>query len=137
MLSLDFGSAAFFLNTASGAPAPLFDQFFGTIQVLFTNSINITGLSKTILQYASPEILTGTKYRGPEAEVWALGCCLYIMLSGEIPFINPHQAVKAKYNSLKYPVSIECEQLLKRCFEVDPNKRASITELATSSWLRS
>jgi serine/threonine protein kinase len=64
---IDFGSVAFYdsLN-----PRTLqFDRFLGTIQ------------------YASPEILKGLAYSGPQSEVWSLGCCLYIILTGQVYMI--------------------------------------------------
>lgn len=62
---IDFGSVSFFDPTASTH----FERFLGTIQ------------------YASPEILAGKSYHGPSAEVWSLGCCLYIILTGQVFFI--------------------------------------------------
>ncbi|KAJ3197605.1 hypothetical protein HDU67_003695, partial [Dinochytrium kinnereticum] len=48
------------------------------------------GLFLGTLQYAAPEIFEGHRNRGAECEVWSLGCCLYIMLTGEVPFPTPH-----------------------------------------------
>jgi serine/threonine protein kinase len=63
---IDFGSVAFFDPTK----AKQYDRFLGTIQ------------------YAAPEILRGQHYSGPATEVWALGCCLYIILTGQVTPAN-------------------------------------------------
>ncbi|KND03398.1 CAMK/CAMKL/PASK protein kinase [Spizellomyces punctatus DAOM BR117] len=110
---IDFGSAAF-------VPQPtgkLFDRFLGTIQ------------------YASPEILRGEKYRGPEAEIWALGCCLYIMLNGEVPFTTPAQAAQHAYTFPKHRLSPQCMDLLDCMLEKRPSRRASIHDVAAHVWL--
>jgi len=34
----------------------------------------------------SPEIVNKTEYEGKKSDIWALGICLYKMLSGHYPF---------------------------------------------------
>uniref|UniRef100_A0A673HPP2 non-specific serine/threonine protein kinase n=1 Tax=Sinocyclocheilus rhinocerous TaxID=307959 RepID=A0A673HPP2_9TELE len=36
--------------------------------------------------YASPEIVNGRPYRGPEVDSWALGVLLYTLVYGTMPF---------------------------------------------------
>lgn len=36
--------------------------------------------------YASPEIINGTPYRGPEVDCWASGVILYTLVYGSMPF---------------------------------------------------
>ncbi|KAI9088834.1 kinase-like domain-containing protein [Phlyctochytrium arcticum] len=111
---IDFGSAAFIPQQPT---AKLFDRFLGTIQ------------------YASPEILRGEKYRGPEAEIWALGCCLYIMLNGEVPFTTPQQAAHHAYSFPKHRISLECLDLLDTMLEKKPSRRGTIHDVANHPWL--
>ncbi|KAI8825061.1 kinase-like domain-containing protein [Fimicolochytrium jonesii] len=111
---IDFGSAAFIPPPAG----KLFDRFLGTIQ------------------YASPEILRGEKYRGPEAEIWALGCCLYIMLNGEVPFTTPAQAAEHAYTFPKHRLSPSCIDLLDSMLAKKSSRRATVNEVASHPWLQ-
>ncbi|KAJ3187335.1 hypothetical protein HDU85_006623 [Gaertneriomyces sp. JEL0708] len=111
---VDFGSAAYIPQLPGGK---LFDRFLGTIQ------------------YAAPEILRGEKYRGPEAEIWALGCCLYIMLNGEVPFSTPAQAAQQPYSEPKHSLSAECRELLDAMLEKKASVRATILDVASHPWL--
>ncbi|KAJ3176841.1 hypothetical protein HDU87_004772 [Geranomyces variabilis] len=111
---VDFGSAAFIPQPPAGK---LFDRFLGTIQ------------------YASPEILRGEKYRGPEAEVWALGCCLYIMLNGGVPFTTPQQAATQAYTFPKQGLSRECLDLLDAMLNKKASRRPSVMEVVNHPWL--
>ncbi|KAJ1532397.1 hypothetical protein HK096_006998 [Nowakowskiella sp. JEL0078] len=109
---IDFGSVG--LIPQGGK---LFDRFLGT------------------LQYASPEILRGEKYKGPEAEIWALGCCLYIMLTGEVPFDHFDQQVCGRYNKPKCFLSRDCQSLIDAMLKVDIQERATIQDILKHSWL--
>ena len=86
-------------------------------------------------QYASPEILQQKQYRGPEAEMWALGCCLYIILTGLVPFSSAAQAIRSRYSSPNRPLSPSCIDLLDRMLEKDPRQRITIQELQRHPWL--
>ncbi|KAG6835678.1 hypothetical protein H0H93_015823 [Arthromyces matolae] len=43
--------------------------------------------------YASPEMLEGKKYQGPEVDVWSLGIILYTLLTGTLPFDDDDESV--------------------------------------------
>lgn len=38
--------------------------------------------------YSSPELLAGSKYIGPEVDIWACGVILYAMVSGHMPWLG-------------------------------------------------
>ncbi|KAJ3108439.1 hypothetical protein HDU97_001146 [Phlyctochytrium planicorne] len=91
------------------------------------------------LQYAAPEIFEGHRQRGSECEVWSLGCCLYIMLTGEVPFPTPHdvrfsqpQPFRPNVGSLSRP----CTDLMHWMLEKDPRKRAGVNDILSHAWLR-
>ncbi|KAJ3081010.1 hypothetical protein HK102_002639, partial [Quaeritorhiza haematococci] len=116
---IDFGSAAFVPAGAEG----VFDRFLGT------------------LQYAPPEILQGNSYRGPEADIWALGCCLYIMLCGRFPYETPAHVIHSPFTlppgaTGKQDLSIECIDLLRWMLEKKPERRASIGDVWWHPWVR-
>lgn len=78
-------------------------------------------------------------YQAPVAEVWALGVLLSYLLTGTSPF--PTDADKMA-GSIRYDpamarqLSGECMHLMKRCLQVDPEMRATITEVKNHPWLR-
>lgn len=40
--------------------------------------------------YASPEVVSGKAYAGPEVDVWSCGVILYALLCGSLPFDDEH-----------------------------------------------
>ncbi|KAJ3067380.1 hypothetical protein HK102_007429 [Quaeritorhiza haematococci] len=112
---IDFGSVGVVEGEESGGKG--FDRFLGT------------------LQYASPEILQGNHYRGPEADIWALGCLLYIMLAGESPFPNPSSAILSAFERPTQTVSEDCLDLLRWMLEKRPGDRASIADIWWHPWV--
>jgi PAS domain-containing serine/threonine kinase len=111
---IDFGSAAFFDPTGKKN----FNVFLGT------------------KQYASPEILMRQEYRGPEADVWALGCCLYIILTATIPFACLEDAMLRPFikpNRYLHPL---CLDLLQRMLEKNPSKRATLKDIHRHPWVQ-
>lgn len=53
--------------------------------------------------YASPEIVNGRPYRGPEVDTWSLGVLLYTLVHGTMPFdgLN-HKALVQQISSGNY-----------------------------------
>jgi serine/threonine protein kinase len=74
-------------------------------------------------------------YAGPQADVWALGCCLYILLTGVVPFPNANQAINSNYIYPPKPISDYCFDLLNRMLEKCPNKRATLKEILQHPWI--
>jgi serine/threonine protein kinase len=51
-----------------------------------SNASQFQNASFGSLHYASPEIVQGTEYVGPEVDVWSLGVVLYALSTGTLPF---------------------------------------------------
>ncbi|KAI8052432.1 kinase-like domain-containing protein [Syncephalis plumigaleata] len=84
--------------------------------------------------YASPEMLRGVPYVGPE-----LGVILYAMLTGRLPFPAKDgkqlcaQVSLGKFNIPDY-ISTSAADLLTRMLHVDPYKRATMPEILQHPW---
>ncbi|KAJ1340513.1 hypothetical protein BSLG_004898 [Batrachochytrium salamandrivorans] len=112
---IDFGSAAVEPND----PQFLFDRFQGTIQ------------------YASPEILRGEKYRGRPTDIWALGILLYTILFGEVPFASSEQAKTLNFKLPRFPSSAECMDLLSWILQKHASRRPTADQILRHKWFSS
>lgn len=62
----------------------LLHTFCGSV-LLKNNALKIDYNLRSPL-YASPEIINGTPYKGPEVDCWSLGILLYTLVYGSMPF---------------------------------------------------
>jgi len=96
--------------------------------------------------YDAPEILTAdAEHRyGPEVDMWSLGCVLYVMLSGFMPFYgNSMSEVRAKTCRAEFPtddaewkaMSDDAKALICGLLVVDPAKRFTAEDVAAAPWL--
>jgi serine/threonine protein kinase len=90
--------------------------------------------------YASPEIVQGVKYVGPEVDIWSLGVILFAMLTGTLPFEDEQlKGLYAKICSGNYQapsyLSPEARDLLKIMLTVDPKQRATMKDIKFSAWV--
>lgn len=90
--------------------------------------------------YASPEIVQGVKYVGPEVDIWSLGVILFAMLTGTLPFEDEQlKGLYAKICAGNYQVpsylSAEARDLLKIMLTVDPKQRATMKDIKFSAWV--
>ncbi|KAJ3261647.1 hypothetical protein HDU77_000761 [Chytriomyces hyalinus] len=93
--------------------------------------------------YASPEIVRKEMYRGPEAEMWALGVLLYTMVVGGSPF---HSDAEILEGTVMMPRGFHlesdkdyhggCRHLIQRLLDCDPETRITIEEVLEHSWLK-
>ncbi|XP_013778973.1 testis-specific serine/threonine-protein kinase 1-like, partial [Limulus polyphemus] len=105
-------------------------------------------LSKTYCgsaAYAAPEVLQGVPYNPKMYDVWSLGCILFIMLTGTMPFddSNIKKMVKTQlHKRVRLPAGIafiltkECEELLHHILQPDVTKRATVDQVLRHSWLQ-
>jgi len=83
--------------------------------------------------FASPEIILGIKYTGPQVDVWSTGVVLYLMVTGKYPFENVGEVLTSSYAE-PANISHECRDLIKSLLVVDPTKRASLKQVMQHPW---
>ncbi|XP_033338624.2 nuak family kinase 1 isoform X1 [Megalopta genalis] len=89
--------------------------------------------------YASPEIVKGTPYHGPEVDCWSLGVLLYTLVYGAMPFDGSNfkllvkQISQSNYFEPKKPSP--ASPLIKDMLTVTPGKRADIERICTHWWV--
>ncbi|CAD5219082.1 unnamed protein product [Bursaphelenchus okinawaensis] len=89
--------------------------------------------------YASPEIINGTPYKGPEVDCWSLGILLYTLVYGTMPFDGQdfnrmvRQIKRGTYYEPETPSS--ASMLIRNMLRVNPDRRADIDEIASHWWL--
>ena len=96
-------------------------------------------------EYFAPEVIN--KSYGPQADVWALGCVLYELLTGRQAFpVQEGDTEKTFYTrilagkiDMTAPVwkkiTPEAKELLGHMLEVDPTKRWSASECLLHRWI--
>ncbi|KAG5464650.1 hypothetical protein LSCM4_00090 [Leishmania orientalis] len=91
--------------------------------------------------YASPEVVSGRLYGGPETDVWSCGVVLYAMLCGTLPFDDNNIAIlfkkiQAADYAIPSHVSLPAQDLLHRVLVVNPLERATMEQVMQHPWLR-
>lgn len=89
--------------------------------------------------YASPEIVNGLPYYGPEVDCWSLGVVLYTLVYGTMPFDGSNfkklrtQITTGDYYEPDKPS--EAAGLIRHLLTVNPAKRATITDILSHWWV--
>jgi len=84
--------------------------------------------------FASPEIILGIKYTGPQVDVWSTGVVLYLMVTGRYPFENVGEVLQSTYKELPDTISQECKDLIRSMLVVAPEQRATLAEVKKHAW---
>jgi serine/threonine protein kinase len=94
--------------------------------------------------YSAPEILLNQGSYSKKVDVWSTGICLYVMLSGTLPFSGTNhefvQRVAAGWYSFGFDpwnnVSEAAKDLIRRMINVDPQKRFNVVQVLNHEWLQ-
>ncbi|SAM84858.1 related to serine/threonine protein kinase [Ustilago bromivora] len=89
--------------------------------------------------YASPEIVSGKRYKGTASDIWSCGIILFALLCGRLPFDDPNiQQLLGKVRAGKFvmPEWLEpaSKDLIWRMLEVDPEKRIKMVDIMRHPW---
>lgn len=95
--------------------------------------------------YMSPEVIRGgSTGRHGAVDIWSLGCVVLEMATGRRPWASMDNEWAIMYHIAqgdppqlpsKEQLSETGIEFLKKCFDRDPNKRASAAELLQHEWL--
>jgi serine/threonine protein kinase len=92
--------------------------------------------------YLAPEVILRDKTANlANADVWACGVVLYIMLVGKYPFVGGTDYIQVCKNivtlnfDIPHTLTPSAKDLLQKMFEKDHNKRQSIEELKNHPWV--
>jgi len=91
--------------------------------------------------YASPEVVSGKAYVGPEVDVWSCGVVLYALLCGSLPFDDenvPNLFRKIKHGNFTLPghLSAEAKDLIVQMLVVDPTRRITFSQIRRHNWFQ-
>jgi 3-phosphoinositide dependent protein kinase-1 len=106
---------------------------FGTSKILSSEDDGCSNLFVGMAQYVSPELLT-EKHACKSSDLWALGCIIYQLLSGKVPFRggNEYQTFK-KISALDYTIPEGFPEtgrdLVQKLLLLDPNARLGSDQL--------
>ncbi|CAD8169670.1 unnamed protein product [Paramecium octaurelia] len=88
--------------------------------------------------YVAPEVLKGVY--SETCDEWSLGCIMYVLLFGEPPFSgqNIHQLeqqINKPNLSFRLSISAECQDLITKLLEPNPNKRITCLQALKHQWM--
>ncbi|KAF2011521.1 kinase-like protein [Aaosphaeria arxii CBS 175.79] len=145
VLLCDFGMADFFVSDQRDGPEPHSTGDNQNIGPADT-STSIQGS----LQYAAPELFgaTGSVF-SPAADIWAFGVVVYALLTARLPFnegLDAKTIVRIQKGEWDAEAVRQAEalqdggveeamELLTGCLTVDPDKRWTINDVLSCSWL--
>jgi len=117
---MDFGIARSLADKSAPDPVPAFDASVQPAVPAFARTQTVAGTP----QYMAPELEQGLV--SPQGDVYALGVCLYELLTGRVPFANTAQKLAlqlAPVSSLNPAVPPGIDEVLLAALQPDPAKR--------------
>ncbi len=97
------------------------------------------------LKYLAPEILLGTnRTPSPALDIWSMGCILFALISGKLPFEGLKGEVREKIINGQYDFtqqtlkdySPEVIDLIKKMLNTNFKNRISMAEILLHPWMK-
>jgi len=110
---IDFGCAAFYDHAVDGA----FHVFAGTLAI------------------TPPEWFKERTYHAESYTVWQLGCLLFNMLCGDVPFKSNSETISGNIPWTR-DVTDACRSLVEKCLKKTPTERPSLMQILEHAWIR-
>ena len=94
------------------------------------------------INYLAPEIVSRKNLSAsPALDIWAIGCILYSLLVGNLPFYDPSEKIVSKKiieTEVDFPknskLSPEVMDLIKKMLNKNPEKRARMIDIKQHPW---
>lgn len=130
--------------------APIKLGGFGISIELTDNEKSTSGQSPQITSgrigtpnYMSPEVVKRLPYSQP-TDIWSAGVCLFVLLSGSLPFIGNNTRLFKLISSGKFimrkrqwnHISESAKDLVKRMLTLDQNNRIKVEEALEHPWIK-
>lgn len=86
-------------------------------------------------------MIAGKRYKGLKSDIWSSGVVLFAMVCGYLPFEDPKTSnlykkiLSADYQTPKF-ISRECDDLLHKILNTNPESRYSIDDIRSHPWYR-
>ena len=86
--------------------------------------------------YSPPEIQQFKSYTADGTTAWSLGCLLYLMLYGSIPFEmdKDREIAKFKFHP-ETQISAAARNLISRCFQLETKDRITLNQICNHRYL--
>jgi len=91
--------------------------------------------------YASSEIVAGSEYVGPPADIWSCGCVLYTLLVGRLPFDDPYvpslfRKIKTGEYTIPSWVDPLAADLIRGMLCVNVDRRLTVEQIKVHPWFQ-
>ena len=120
---------------------------FGLSRVISNDSDNKPALSRTCCgtpAYMAPEILESKPFDGFQADVWACGVSLFVMLNDAVPFKQEESKLQLQAeqgrewqwtDAMAEEPTAELNGIMRAMLEPDPNVRIRMSCLVAHPWV--